>query len=97
MCDIKGGIVNEVLIAPTGSGKTVELQVLALAFRRVDPKSKLIISLLTEYEVKRMSQFLNDHGQNVKGCLHYKKFDSIVDSNIIITTHEVLSYICNYG
>jgi hypothetical protein len=39
-----------------------------------------------------MSEFLNYHGQDVKECQKYQDFDSMVDSQIIITTHEVLSY-----
>jgi transcription termination factor Rho len=84
--------VQEVLISPTGSGKTNELKVLALAMRRMSPDAKLIISLLTEYEVWRMSDFLNCHGQDVKECQKQEDFASMVDSHIIITTHEVLSY-----
>jgi len=48
----------EIVIAPTGYGKTLESQILALALRRLDPKSKVIIALMTEYEVWRMTKFM---------------------------------------
>ena len=52
------GKVMEIVIAPTGYGKTLESQILALALRRLDPKSKVIIALMTEYEVWRTAKFL---------------------------------------
>ena len=52
------GKVMEIVIAPTGYGKTLESQILALALRRLDPKSKVIIALMTEYEVWRMTKFM---------------------------------------
>lgn len=45
------GQVKQIVIAPTGYGKTLEMLILALALRRIDGASKVIIALMTEYEV----------------------------------------------
>ena len=66
--------------------------ILALALRRIDGASKVMIALMTEYEVWRTARFLNKHGQDVKECMFHEDFESIVSSNIIITTHDLVSY-----
>ena len=80
------------MIAPTGYGKTLEILILALVLRRIDGASKVMIALMTEYEVWRTAKFLKEHGQDVKECMFHEDFESIVSSNIIITTHDLVSY-----
>jgi len=80
------------VIAPTGYGKTLEILILALVLRRIDGASKVMIALMTEYEVWRTAKFLKLHGQDVNECMYHEDFESIVSSNIIITTHNLVSY-----